>query len=462
MLIWILAGFLFLIVAALGYFQGAVRLIVSLAGMLLGAMLALPLAPTLKPVMNMMGVKHPVWSVVWPPIIVFFVVLFVFVGVAFFVQRKITLYYKYRTDDITRIRWERLNKGLGLCAGLLMGGVWVVLISLAIYVAGYLTVQVVNEDTTSSALRLISQARVDMANTGLDKAVAPFDPVSPAYYRAADILGLIYNNPSVLSRLSGYPPFLSTGTRTEFQEIATDSEFNNLLQTRGDVTQIIRHLKTQAVIYNPEIVQELLQQDAKDLHEYLLTGKSAKFDDEKILGRWRLDRYATMAQERKKRPNMSASEMARLKKMLNDYMGSVTFTATTDRKASLKVELSEQAKQILQAAQAAAAPRTQSPNPGAPAMSPEMAARYGMRPGQPGPGSAQQPATPTPAVALPKLGVSGGDGAWERQGDKYEVKLQDEKGKEHSIETLADDERMTLSSSSMFAPFSALVLVESD
>ena len=40
-------NFLFLIVGALGYLQGALRLIVSLVGLFLGLMLAFPLAPLL-------------------------------------------------------------------------------------------------------------------------------------------------------------------------------------------------------------------------------------------------------------------------------------------------------------------------------------------------------------------------------------------------------------------------------
>ena len=54
---------------------------------------------------------------------------------------------------------------------------------------------------------------------------------------------------------------------------------------------------------------------------------------------------------------MSASEMARFKKIVNDTMTGVSFMAMTDNKAVLKVEATEAMKQAAQAAtQAARAP----------------------------------------------------------------------------------------------------------
>lgn len=468
MLIWILAVFLFGVVAALGYFQGAVRLMVSLAGLFLGALLAIPLSPLVKPLIPLIGVKHPMWSAVWPPIIVLSLIFFVAVGLAFFVHRKVALHYKYQTDDLTRLRWERLNKGLGLCVGLVMGGLWLFLLGLVVYVVGYPMVQVVTADTSSPVLRYVSQAREDLKTTGLEKAVAPFDPMSPVYYQVSDILGLIYNNPILLNRLSDYPPFLLMGTRTEFQEIATDAEFNTLLQSKGDVTQILNHPKTQAILLNAELLQELLHQDLKDLHQYLMTGKSAKFDEEKILGRWKLDLYSTLAKLRKMKPNMSTSEMVRLKKMVNETLSAVSFMATTDKKAVLKVEMTEAMKQATAAAQKAVAEaqaRTQAGS--SPAMSPEMAARYGLgRGGSPSrgptaPRSAATPVAPPPPAAAaasqtPQLALSA-QGTWERDGVKYQIKLQDEKGKEQSVEVIADDEKLTIHS-----PISTLVFAKAE
>ena len=97
-------------------------------------------------------------------------------------------------------------------------------------------------------------------------------------------------------RLSTYPPFLSLAERQQFQDIATDTEFQNMLATQTAVGQIINHPKTQAILNDQEIVQQLQQTDLKDLLEYLKSGESPKFADIRILGRWQLEPYATWLQ----------------------------------------------------------------------------------------------------------------------------------------------------------------------
>lgn len=460
MLIWMLAISLFLVVGALGYLQGALRLVVSLVGMFLGLVLAFPLAPLLSKLIPTVGIKHPVWSIVWPPIWAFLLVFLIFTGLSFLVQRKVNLYFKYQADDFARLRWDRLNRRLGACLGMVMSGVWLFVIGLIVHIAGYFAVQVVSEDTSSMTFRYLSRAKQDLHSTGLEKSVAAFDPMPPAYYEVCDIIGLIYNNPILLSRLAQYPPFLSLGQRQEFQDIATDAEYNNLWLSKGDITQILNHPKTQTVIYNPEIVQELLRQDLRDLRQFLETGKSPKYDDEKILGRWDLDFYSTLARERKKRPNLTASEMTRLKRMLTEVLKTVSFMATTDNKVDLKVEVSEQVKQAAQAAaQAAAAAADRASLDGGPRMSPELAQRYGLGPSRGQNPQAGPPRTPPPVVAStePPQPIYSAQGSWEREGEKYQIKLQDEKGRSQTAQATADAERLIIN-----APLITLVFSRAD
>jgi phosphate/sulfate permease len=437
MFISLLALLILAVVAALGFYQGAVRLVISLTGLFLATILAFPLRSMTQPMVGWIGVKDPVWSWVWPPVFAFLIVFLIFFGVSFFVHRKVALFYKYRTDDLARIRWERVNKRLGVCIGLVMGTVWLLVIGLIIHVAGYLTIQVAADETSSPVLRYLNQAKYDLRSTGLEKSVAALDPMPPKYYEVADLLGLIYQNPILQSRLSQYPPFLTLRERPEFQEIAKDKDFNSMLLSKVQVTEIVNNPKTQALINNQEITQELLQQDLKDLRQYLETGKSPKYDDEKILGRWKLDTYATVAQERRKKPDMSASEMTRLKKQINELMAGVSFVATTDNKATLTVEMSEQMKQLAQAAATAQANR-----PAPPPVDPRY--RQQQSPGARRPAPAPAPAPgPTPATVAPQLALSA-QGTWERDGDKYLLKLQNERGRSQTMKAEADDEKLIL------------------
>ena len=448
MLIWILAIILFAIAGFCGYKLGAVRFGVSLIGLIIAAALALPLGPYLASLVPMVGFKNPIWTVVLPPLLVFLLVYAIFIGLSFFVNRKVDYHFKYNADDGQRLSWERVNRAVGLWVGLAMGAVWLFLIGLVIYVAGYLTVQVTTDQTESLPVRLVSQARQDLSNTGLDKAVAPFDPMPPRYYEASDILGLIYQNPVLLNRLSQYPTFLLFGDRPEFQELAKDAQFNQMLLSKGDVVQIFKHPQVQAVFQNREIVEELLSQDLGDLRTYLETGVSPRYEEEKILGKWQLDPYPTMAQERKRNPDMSSTQMRRLKLVMTEIMPAVSVIATTDNKLAIKAEgVSDKLQQLFQPTPAPVAVDPQA----APMMSPQLAQRYGPR-GQGPVRVAQAPAQSGKPAAIPYVVLSA-QGSWERDGDKYELKVQDEKGKSETLRAVADEDRLTITGSNLVLVF---------
>lgn len=440
MLIWTLAIILFGLIAALGYLQGAVRLGVSLFGLFLGAFLAFPLAPIFNPFMGWFGVKSVIWMWVLPPMMAFLVIFFAFIGVAFVVHRKVELYFKYRADDLSRLRWDRLNSRLGVCMGLLMGGVWFYLLGIVIYSAGNLTVQLTADEPNSTTLRLLNQARKDLRDTGLEPSVAAFDPMPKTYYELADVLGLLYHNPILFSRLSLYPPFLNFQDKAEFGEIATDSEYSNLLLTKADVTEIIKHPRTQAILQSPDILKEIVQQDLKDLKTYLETGESPKFEEENILGKWELDRSATIAMERKKNPNMKSSEMLRLKKTMAEHMPDATLIATPDKQVKVKTVQTEQMKQAAEAIAAATAQARAVQNEGPRGMSPEMAARYRRAPSE----SAEAPAAPAATNAGPAQLIVDADGMWERESDtQYRLTGQTAAG-QSSLNAVAEEDRLVV------------------
>ena len=457
MLIWILAVVLFGVAGACGYKLGAVRFAVSLVGLILGAALAIPLGPYLKSIVPMIGFKNPIWTVVLPPVFAFLIIYAIFIGLSFFVHQKVELHFKYHAGEDAAFGWGRVNSAVGLWVGLAMGATWLFLFGVVIYVAGYLTVQVTTDETSSTGIRMLSQARNELHTTGLDRAVAKFDPMPPKYYAACDILGLIYQNPILISRVSQYPPFLLLGEKPEFQEMTKDAEFMQMLLSKADALAILENPKMQAVMQNPEVVQQLLDQDLPDLRAYLETGISPKYEDERILGKWMLDPYATMAQERKRKPDMTSTEMRRLKTVMTEIMPAVMITATTDKKVVVKAEgVGDKLIQLYNppTAQPAAPQAAAQPE----AMSPQLAQRYGLRGGARGPvpGATTAPAlvasAPKP-VEIPYVVLSS-QGVWDRDSDgKYELKVQDEKGKSLTLKVTADEERLTVTGPNLILVF---------
>jgi hypothetical protein len=461
MTIWVMAVLLFALFGGLGYAKGAIRMVFPLMGLLLGVFLAVPLGPVVKPLVPMVGLKNPVWSILLPQVIVFFLIAIIFIIVGFIAHWKVNLYYKYRTDDYHRLSWERLNKRLGVSIGLVAGAAYTVLLGLTVYIIGYLTVQVSAGENETGPVKYLNQARADLHATGLDKTVAMFDPTPENYYLASDILGLVYHNPLVHSRLSTYPPFLSLAESQEFQDIANDTEFQNMLATQTAVGQIVNNPKTQAVLNNQEIIQQLQQIDLKDLLEYLKTGESPKFADLKLLGRWQLDPYATLLQEKRHRSRMTTAEMKLLKQQL-EFKKNLTLVATPDSNVKLKgpdvfalmkkymVEMKTSPEGATKRPVPVVRPTPTPAQPAAqPGMSPQMAQRYGLNRGAPSrtpPARATAPvATPAtapaavPALAAPSPAAIAAEiaklptvvlaqGNWKGENDRYELSLQAQTG----------------------------------
>lgn len=449
MITWVLVLLIFGVLGLTGYYKGAIRSLVSLVGLLFAMFLALPLSPPLRPLVPKLGLTHPIWPWVLPPVVVFGLVVLIFMGLAFFVHYKVALHFKYGTDDFTRLRWERLNQRLGLCVGLVAGGLYSVLVGVVVYAFGYAAVQVSGEESPPLQ-RLLASAREELTANRLDRSLASLDPMPENYYRTTDIAGVILHNYSVLQeRLADYPAFLSLGERSEFQEIGTDVDLLNMLQTKAPILTILNHPKILGVLQNAEIMDQLKQIDLVDLYNYLKTGKSEKYADEKILGRWKLDPSATLTMEKRKNPEMSAREMGRLKLLIAVFLPRVTFLATPDKQAIVKMELTEEAKRIVEtarAAAAAAAAATQAQQPGVPQMSQEMMQRYGLRPRQPDGGEAPNPeaaSVPANLPGIPNVNLAS-EGTWERQGPRYRLSLKDQQGRQQRVEGMIADDTLTL------------------
>src|SRR6267143_6840597 len=125
--------------------------------------------PMVKPLVPLVGLTNPIWSILLPPVIVFFLIAMIFIVIGFIVHWKVNLYYKYRTDDYHRLSWERLNKRLGVSIGLVAGSAYTILLGLVVYILGYLTVQVSAGENETGPIKHLNQARTDLHSTGLDK-----------------------------------------------------------------------------------------------------------------------------------------------------------------------------------------------------------------------------------------------------------------------------------------------------
>ncbi|HYV28958.1 MAG TPA: CvpA family protein [Candidatus Eisenbacteria bacterium] len=344
MTIWLLALLLLASLAGLGFRQGAIRVGFSFFGIILGALLAPPLGRLLKPLLVGVGLKNPAYSWVVGPLIVFilFSIAFKIAGLA--VHQKIDVFYKYKAGDLRLALWERLNRRLGLCLGLLNGTAYLILISFLIYSFSYWTVQMASSDSDPknsdpTTLQILNRMGRDLQATGFYKVATSISKFSPSFYNAADVTGLLYQNSLMEARLARYPGLLGLAERPEFQDLANDTQFTQMRLERKPIMAIIKHPKVEGILNNHETMKTIwstIEPDLKDLAAFLETGRSAKYDSEKILGRWNFDVNSIMAAIRQKQPNLTSSQMQKLKKPMVAAFMKTMLVAVPNRQAILK------------------------------------------------------------------------------------------------------------------------------
>jgi hypothetical protein len=196
-------------------------------------------------------------------------------------------------------------------------------------------------DNATWSVKLLNSAGKNLQDSGMAKVAAAIDPMPESYYQTADVAGLIYHNDLLEGRLSRYPAFLALGERPEFQDIGNDKDFTELRQRQPPITDILNYPKAQNILNNPDMLKEIwgiVLPNLADLQAFLKTGQSAKYDSEKILGRWDFNFNAALNVIKRTKSNIGLQEMQRTKQMMTLSFAKTTFVATPapDRLAYLK------------------------------------------------------------------------------------------------------------------------------
>jgi hypothetical protein len=338
MTIWILALVLLAAGAGLGFRLGAIHAAISFVGIVIALSFDGLLGKLLKPLFPHMGIQNPTLIWVLAPVVAFLIIFAVFNIVAFIVHRKVYLFYKYRAGDLRLALWERLNSRLGLCVGVLNGTAFLVLISFVIYNFSYWTVQIAPSSNEARTTRVVNQLGHDLESTGLAGAARSFAPLPDTYYQVADLAGLLCQNPQLSSRLANYPALLSITERDEIKQLAGDSDLTAAWKQGAPVGQILNNPKVKAVLQNNELIDavwESLRVNLDDLPGYLKTGKSMKYDSEKILGRWDFNVNVSVGMLLVTRPNIRSAEVKAVRALWSNAYAQTVFIAAADHQAFL-------------------------------------------------------------------------------------------------------------------------------
>jgi hypothetical protein len=339
MIFWLFAILLVGSVAGLGFRQGVVRAAISFMGILLAGLLSVLLGHALKGLFHATITKNPVLLWILPPIIIFVIIMFIVKVVAFNVYRKVDVYYKHNAGDVRRLLWERLNHRLGLCVGLLNGTAYLLILSVGIYILSYWTYQISSPGSDPKLIRVINSLGRGLHESGFAKVARALDSTPASVYDSADVAALVYHNPLLEARVARYPAVLGLAERQEFQDLANDKGFAELRMRQAPLMELINYSQVQTILRSPDTLNALtaaIIPNLQDMKTFLVTGRSPRFESEKILGRWDFDVNGTLMLLRTTRTNISSSEMIRLRKWMAVGYAKTKMVASMEHQIFLK------------------------------------------------------------------------------------------------------------------------------
>jgi|SRR5665213_917038 len=340
MSIWILAVLILAAVALAGWRQGGINAAISFAGILFAALLAVPVGKMIHPLLPHLGASNPIVAWALAPLFGFILVSTVFKIVAFAVHRKADVYYKYKAGDLRQALWKRLNSRLGICIGLLNGAAYFVLVCFVIFNLSYWTTQAVSASEQQPALiRLTNRLGNDMQSTGIARAATAVGTLPPMYYQLADLSGFLMQNPQTGGRLADYPALASLWERDDMQALVNDATLTKSLASGATLGDIFKEPPVQDFLKNKELttlVWGILDSNMNDLTNYLQTGKSAKYDGQKILGRWQLNVNVTLVWLRQANPKIQPKEMGAVRALWSQAYAQTTVLVTADNQVFVK------------------------------------------------------------------------------------------------------------------------------
>jgi uncharacterized membrane protein required for colicin V production len=312
MSIWILAVVVMILTALAGWRLGAIRAAISFVGILLAALLAVPVGKLVHPLLPHLGAGNPIYAWALAPIVGFILVAIVLKIPAQMVHNRVEHFYKYNAGDLRLVLWTRMNSRLGICVGLLNGALYFVLITFLIFNLTYWTTQLAVAPQQPLAIRLVNQLGNDLQATHLSRTASAVGTLPAEYYQFADLAGFLMQNPQVGPRLAEYPALTALWERDDFQALVSDPTVTNALASGATLGELLNNPSVQAFLENKDqtkLVTGILTTNLEDLTAYLQTGKSAKYGGEKLIGRWEFNPAVTVAWLRQSRPKMPASEM---------------------------------------------------------------------------------------------------------------------------------------------------------
>jgi hypothetical protein len=142
-----------------------------------------------------------------------------------------------------------------------------------------------------------------------------------------------------MGRLGEYPAFISFCERPEIQSLAQDGGLLQTWNSDAPISQIFGDDQMQSILKNTNIiatVRSIVQTNMDDITNYLISGKSPKFDSEKIIGHWQFDVVPALGDLLEAQPKIRPNDLKAIRALWTTAFAQTRFVAGSDGQAFLK------------------------------------------------------------------------------------------------------------------------------
>ena len=358
MWIYLLIGLLFLILALEGYFKGGINGVITL----LGVVLAINFSDSFGGLAFSWFTDgkwpidvNPFWHRAMPTLFGFIALVLIFAIAGFVVSMIARKRLSDRWDEFQLDNFKQMNRKLGLCTGMVTALIYSVMMLSIIYRLGNFTVPLKQDSGDQGLLAKLNEARVQLDDTPFLGIAAAYDKTPELHYEVRDLLMLIWDDrgKKLQDLLIAYPGFYALAEESEIKSlIGSEDESDSSSESSEDsysedsyassdegsgsgeslyemwnsgdsltLEQILSNSDVVAAINNRYEELKAIEPGSKeekklldfmdDIKDFFENGQSDLYGRDRIVGRWKFARNASLRATKENYVDVSSVEEMR-------------------------------------------------------------------------------------------------------------------------------------------------------
>ena len=368
MWIYLLIGLLFLILALEGYFKGGINGVITL----LGVILAINFSDSFGGLAFGWFTEgkwpidvNPFWHRAMPILFGFISLVLIFAIAGFVVSMIVRKRLSDRWDEFQLDNFKIMNRKLGLCSGMVTALIYSVMMLSIIYSLGNFTVPFKQDSGDEGLLAKLNQARIQLDDTPFLGIAAAYDKTPELHYEVRNLLMKIWDDrgKKLQDLLTAYPGFYALAEESEIKSLigseGSDSSSEDSGDSYADDSYAVSDegsgtgeslyemwksgdsLTLEQILSNSDVVnainnryEELKAIEAgskeekklldfmNDIEQFFETGQSDLYGRDRIVGRWKFAKNASLRATKENYVDVSSvEEMRAIGSRMNQMQG---------------------------------------------------------------------------------------------------------------------------------------------